>query len=975
MNAKGQETVREYDALDRKFLERDALGNFTRFSYDPNSNLVRSDTHEQVTDPNTGATREEVFSALYEYDELNRRISTTDGLGNTTRFSYDSRDSLIRQVDPLGNVKRFEYDVYGRKVSETTESTVTGLGGGAPVLPHATTRSEYDDNGNLTASIDAEENRTEQEFDALDRQAMVQYPDATTQRFQYDPDDHVIADEDNNGLRRLYTFDALDSMIRMDLDRSGLAPNIIVEGASFAQFGYDGLRRVVLERNDFAETHIKVDSLARRYEEAMSFATPVAPSLGPLTLLREFDNLGNLIQLTYPGGRQVRYDLDPLNRIVRIENMAKGSDYPGSATFPDSYEILQHQYRGLRKRRALRGNSASTTYEYDGNARIIQIAHAAPGESLILQHLYDAAGNMRFKNDVSPAANLRETYKYDSFYWLTKRVEEDATNIPLFDPSDFAPADASKPRDQLDGQARIDAVIGPPAQDPGAFTFKYDLTGNREEERESGQTPITYVPNILNQYAAVEAQPFSYDRNGNLNDDGRRQYVYDYQNRLVLVHEPSTGDAQFFYDAQGRRICNATAGQATYLVSDGQNVIEEYRAGTLVAQYVKEYGLDTTCQMARRDSAARPGNEYWYHNDLVRSSRMLTDATGSVRARYRYSPFGEPVALEPRQENPYRFMGRRLDTPLDVYDFRTREYSPTIGRFLQRDIVTASNLYIFVGNNPLGMIDPTGTERKAPSEAPSVFSPAELGWEIGKGVLIEGGLKAPSFGFEAAAEETLGEVSRAASKRVLLQHLVKVWESNPRTILSPRLPAYTPRLLKLAGGFGRSLGWASRFLETKVPGLPRVPVGGVLIDLFTSSETIMSGAEEYWSLDKGGERAWVAAGRPPRAEQGIDFGSGFTYFPKSRVWMLPPRADLVRGGVEQGISFGDVTYFPASRQWVLPSGSRWRDTAEEFELEPGERPVLQIITPRGVELTPREREGGVERIFIPELSFSIPAPP
>ena len=218
MNAKGQETVREYDALDRKFLERDALGNFTRFSYDPNSNLVRSDTHEQVTDPNTGATREEVFSALYEYDELNRRISTTDGLGNTTRFSYDSRDSLIRQVDPLGNVKRFEYDVYGRKVSETTESTVTGLGGGAPVLPHATTRSEYDDNGNLTASIDAEENRTEQEFDALDRQAMVQYPDATTQRFQYDPDDHVIADEDNNGLRRLYTFDALDSMIRMDLD-------------------------------------------------------------------------------------------------------------------------------------------------------------------------------------------------------------------------------------------------------------------------------------------------------------------------------------------------------------------------------------------------------------------------------------------------------------------------------------------------------------------------------------------------------------------------------------------------------------------------------------------------------------------------------------------------------------------------------------------------------------------------------------
>jgi hypothetical protein len=84
---------------------------------------------------------------------------------------------------------------------------------------------------------------------------------------------------------------------------------------------------------------------------------------------------------------------------------------------------------------------------------------------------------------------------------------------------------------------------------------------------------------------------------------------------------------------------------------------------------------------------------------------------------------------------------------------------------------------------------------------------------------------------------------------------------------------------------------------------------------------------------------------------------------------------MVKGRVEQGISFGDVTYFPASRELSLPRGSRWRDTAEEFELEPGEKPILQIITPRGVVLTPRERQGGIESIYIPDLSFSIPAPP
>ena len=719
VNALGQPTFHEYDTLDRKIVERDALGNFTRFTYDPNSNLVRSDTHEQVTDVNTSAAREEVFSALYEYDELDRRVSTTDGLGNTTRFSYDSRNSLIRQVDPLGNVKRFEYDVYGRRFKEKSEQTVTGLGGGS-LLPTAMTRSEYDDNGNLVAFIDARGNRTEQEFDALDRRTILQYPDATTQRFQYDPDDDIIADQDNNGLRRLYIFDALQRMTRMDLNKSGLAPGITVEGASFAQFGYDAVRRVILERNDFAETRAQVDSLGRRYEETVSLTAPATPPLGPLTVHREFDNLGNVTQLTYPGGRVVRYHPDDLNRIERIENVANGQDYPGSTTIPATYEILHHQYRGLRKRRTLLGNGASTTYDYDGNVRIIQIAHVAPGESLILQHLYDAAGNMRLKNDVSPAANRGEAYKYDSFYWLTKLIE--ATNLPVFDPADFGPADTPKPRNQLDGQARIDAVIGPLAQDSADFTFRYDVTGNREEEREPGQSPILYATNILNQYAAVRGQAFSYDRNGNLKDDGHRQYLYDYQNRLVHVHEPSTGqDTQFFYDARGRRICSSEGGQATYLVSDGQNVIEEYRAGVLVAQYVNEYGLDTICQMARREGAAMQGNEYWYHKDLVGSSRMLVDAAGRVPASYRYLPFGELDSPEPVLENPYRFMGRRFDASLEAYDFRAREYVPALGRFLQRDIMPALNLYLFVQNNPLIAIDPMGRERENPASKEAIM--------------------------------------------------------------------------------------------------------------------------------------------------------------------------------------------------------------------------------------------------------------
>jgi RHS repeat-associated protein len=68
-------------------------------------------------------------------------------------------------------------------------------------------------------------------------------------------------------------------------------------------------------------------------------------------------------------------------------------------------------------------------------------------------------------------------------------------------------------------------------------------------------------------------------------------------------------------------------------------------------------------------------------------------------------------------------MGRRLDAFLDAYDFRAREYAPSLARFLQRDIVTAPNLYVFVQNNPLVATDPAGRERQKEQPAASTEDP------------------------------------------------------------------------------------------------------------------------------------------------------------------------------------------------------------------------------------------------------------
>jgi len=61
--------------------------------------------------------------------------------------------------------------------------------------------------------------------------------------------------------------------------------------------------------------------------------------------------------------------------------------------------------------------------------------------------------------------------------------------------------------------------------------------------------------------------------------------------------------------------------------------------------------------------------------------------------------------------NPYYFTARRLDTETTLYYYRARYYKPKIGRFLQTDPVGYKdnmNLYAYVGNNPIILIDPQG---------------------------------------------------------------------------------------------------------------------------------------------------------------------------------------------------------------------------------------------------------------------------
>ena len=345
---------------------------YRKFTYDlPNHRTFVEDSRKQTTvyemnelnavvkttDPH-GAT------TTREFDEHMWLVAETDAMGHRTAYAYDARgnqtervlpsgatwrtefgrdDHPVRSTDPFGVVCAFDYDTYSRLTQVTStagEATRIGYEG---VWPSSITRSD----GTVVRF----------ERDELGQTVRTVFPDGTEQQRQYDRQGRVTKIRDGAGRVRRATFDLEGRLVKLE------HPGGILE--TFAHSPEGDVVEAVRpgRRASFGYSHHHQRAYLEEAGERVSFRR---------------DAEGDLASVVNEAGDEYRFVRDACGRVVE------------ETTFDDRKRTFVRDALG-RMTHEFAPSQAGSRLEYDALSNVTRVSY---GDGTAATFAYDLLGRL-----------------------------------------------------------------------------------------------------------------------------------------------------------------------------------------------------------------------------------------------------------------------------------------------------------------------------------------------------------------------------------------------------------------------------------------------------------------------------------------------------------------------------------------------------------------------------------------------------
>jgi RHS repeat-associated protein len=643
-DAKGQITSYEYDSMDRPLSITYPNNIKEHYSYDKEGNILR-----YITPNDT--------NFHFTYNSLKQRLSLSSPLNKQTLYYYNKNRDITSIITPSGKEVKYNYDNSLLKSIKTSDNDIYNYTYSFQDKIESITR----DNNQKTSYMYDGELLTRISYEgALNQDISFAYNnDFLPTSITYSNKQDIYSYNNDNQLMKAGNFNIERNSINSLITK--ISDNKYEKAYSYDTQGY-----ISNIKDNYYE-----ENILSRYENTNIKTIQERTNDKVLTYEYMYDTLNRLIRVTKNNQITEEYSYD--NQGNRLSSTINGQTTTASYNSED--QLLTY---------------GDNIYSYDNDGRLMKYQN----DKGVTSYKYDAFGNL--KEVILPNSD-KITYMYNANNQrVTKLINNQIEEKYLW----------------------LDRITLLAVYDKDN-NIKYRFTYTNE------RTPISYTDKESNVYYLSYNHQGSLKAITNQNNQIVKSIDYDsFGNIVEEVYYDEGGNIiqETKYDSNGNVITgnqniNANSYNANINSYNGNyNTNENTVSGNANAQsasYSANSNQDTNSNIVQRNVAANQNkNANSYNANDITSNYNANINSYNSNIATNSNPSANSISANPTLDIPFGFAGGLYDQDTKLIKFGYREYDSNTGRWTSKDPIDfgggSSNLYGYVVNDPVNLVDPTG---------------------------------------------------------------------------------------------------------------------------------------------------------------------------------------------------------------------------------------------------------------------------